>query len=152
MDLEDATVEALILGDGAAEDVRPDPNGADEGGTSLGPRGSATLDPDDLQLALRYLDGFSVVVVAEPFDPPGLAIAAEGAAYAGAALIVLVPADDDGRDAPAEATVFEAPGSDPDGVFARTVGGLAAELDRGAEPAAALAAAVAAQGWLPAEA
>lgn len=146
-----ATLEAIILEDRTGLDALLGIDDEGEGGTSLGPRGTATLDPGDLQLALRYLDGSSVVVVAEPFDRSGLAIAAEGAAYAGAVLIVLVPAEDDGRDAPADAIVLEAPGSDPDGAFARTVGTLAAALDRGADPAAALAAAVSAQGWQSAE-
>ncbi len=145
-----AGIEALLLHEEFGTDDPIVPAAEGEGGTSLGPRGSATLDPGDLQLALRYIDGFSVVVVAEPLEPAGIAIAADGAAFAGAALLVLVPPDDDGRDAPATATVLEAPPSDPDGAFARTVGTLAAELDRGGDPAAALASAVASQGWQPA--
>ena len=145
-----AGIEALLLDDESGTDDPTVRTAEGEGGTSLGPRGSATLDPGDLQLALRYLDGFSVVVVAEPLEPAGIAIAADGAAFAGAALLVLVPPDDDGRDAPATATVLEAPPSDLDGAFARTVGTLAAELDRGGDPAAALASAVASQGWQPA--
>ncbi len=119
--------------------------------SSLGPPGSATLDGGDLELALRYLDGFSVLVVAEALEPSSLEIVAEAAGYAGATLVLLTP---DGV-APGSildgAIVLEAPGSDPNGVFARTVGALAAALDAGADPAEALQAAVAAGGWQRAE-
>ena len=94
---------------------------------------SATLDPDDLELALRYLDGFSVVVVAEPLDAPP-AIVADAVAYDGATLIVLVPVDDDGPTPRPTRSCSRSRPHDPDGVFARTVGEFAAELDRGAEP------------------
>ena len=118
-----------------------------ETGTSLGPIGSATLDRGDLELALRYLGTFSVVVVAEPLDPAALAVVADAVAYNGATLVVIVPAGHADPALPADAIAIEAPDDDPDGVFARTVGGFAAELDGGADPATALASAVAAHGW-----
>lgn len=125
-----------------------DPDGATDAdpATSLGPPGSATLDRGDLELALRYLDGFSVLVVAEPLDPPALAVTADAAAYVGATLILLVR-DGDEPAAPADAIVLAAPDTDPDGVFARTIGRFAVELDAGADPAVALAVATAAGGW-----
>lgn len=136
----------------ASEEVDPDllaePTDApDAAWSSLGPPGSATLDGGDLELALRYLDGFSVVVVAEPLEPSSLEIVAEAAAYAGATLVVLVPDGAAPRTVPDGAIILEAPGSDPDGVFARTVGGYAAALDNGADPAGALEAVTAAEGW-----
>jgi hypothetical protein len=139
-----------------AEEVDPDlladPDEAADGRwTSLGTPGSATLDGGDLELALRYLDGFSVAVVAEPLEPSSLAIVAEAAAYAGARLVVLASGAVEPGPIPDGAVVLEAPASDPDGVFARTVGAFAAALDTGTDPAAALAAVTAAEGWQRAE-
>jgi ribokinase len=114
--------------------------------SSLGPPGSATLDRGDVELALRYLDGFAVLVVAEPLDLPALTVTADAAAYAGATLVLLVR-DGDEPAAPDDAIVLAAPDADPDGVFARTIGRFAAELDAGADPEVALAAATAAGGW-----
>ena len=93
------------------------------------------------------LDSFAVVVIAEPLDPAAQAVVADAAAYAGATLIALVGSADEGRAAPAAAIVLEAPASDPDGVFARTIGELAAAIDGGTDPATALGSVVAARGW-----
>ncbi|MEO8228155.1 MAG: PfkB family carbohydrate kinase [Chloroflexota bacterium] len=119
--------------------------------SSLGPPGTATLDSGDLELALRYLDGFSVVVIAEPLESSSLEIVAEAAAYAGAVLVVLAPTGSQPETVPAGSIVLEAPASDPDGAFARTVGAFAAALDTGSDPAEALEAATAAEGWQRAE-
>ena len=129
-------VEALIVGGGRRVPGLDEDRRAT--GSSLGPAGSATLDHDDLELALRYLDSFAVVVIAEPLDPAAQAVVADAAAYAGATLIALVGSADEGRAAPAAAIVLEAPASDPDGVFARTIGELAAAIDGGTDPATAL--------------
>jgi hypothetical protein len=139
------------LSDEVDPDLLADPDDApDAGWTSLGPPGSASLDGGDLELALRYLDGFSVAVVAEPLESSSLEIVAEAAAYAGATLVVLAPGDGVGP-VPDGAIVIEAPVSDPDGVFARTVGAFAAAVDAGADPAGALEAVAAAEGWQRAE-
>jgi hypothetical protein len=141
-----------------ATEVEPDAIGGDvpsvtepdtesQMGTSLGPVGSATLDRGDLELALRYLGTFSVVVIAEPLDPAAVAVVADAVAYNGATLVVIVPAGDADPALPLSAIALEAPVDDPDGVFARTVGAFAAELDGGLDPATALASAVAAHGW-----
>jgi sugar/nucleoside kinase (ribokinase family) len=114
--------------------------------TSLGPAGSSTLDRADLELALRYLDGFAVLVVAEALEPGAVAVAAEAAAYASATMVLLVR-DGDEPSVPDDVIVLAAPDSDPDGVFARTVGRFAVELDAGHGAEAALAAATAADGW-----
>lgn len=110
------------------------------------------LEPADVELALRYLDEFRVLVVADPLGADGLAIAAEAATYAGAALVVLVPDGTSISDLPREATVLGTPDADPDGVFARTVGAFAARLDAGVAPAEALRSVTAAAGWEPATA
>ena len=111
-----------------------------------------TLDPGDVELALRYLANPTVIVVAEALDDGALQVAADAAAYAGASLIVIA----DGGAPPAraldEAIVLGAPVDDPDGVFARTVGAVAAAIDAGTDPRTALKDAIAASGWEPAEA
>jgi hypothetical protein len=140
----------------ATEELDPDllaepGDDADNRWTSLGPPGSATLDGGDLELALRYLDGFSVVVVAEPLEASSLEIVADAAGYAGAMVVVLAPGGAAPGSVPDGSIVLEAPASDPDGVFARTVGAFAAALDDGADPARALRAVVAAEGWQRAE-
>lgn len=107
------------------------------------------LDPADLALALGYLNGFAVLVMADPAGPASMAVAAEAAAYAGAALVVLVAAGTAVIDMPPEATVIGVPDDDRDGVFAGTVGAFAAALDAGDAPSAALRTAAAAVGWEP---
>jgi sugar/nucleoside kinase (ribokinase family) len=137
---------AVVLRDDA-EDEFPEVDAAPaHRAADMSPLG---LDPADLALALRYLNGFAVLVVADPVGPAALAIAAEAAAYAGAVLVVLLPAGTPVGDIPAEATIIGAPDSDPDGVFAGTVGAFAAALDAGDPPAAALRTAVAEVGWEP---
>ena len=88
-----------------------------------------------------------MVVIAEPLDPAAVAVVADAVAYNGATLVVIVPAGDADPELPADAIALEAPVVDPDGVFARTVGGFAAELDGGVDPVTALASVVAAHGW-----
>jgi len=107
------------------------------------------LDPADLALALGYLNGFAVLVIADPVGPASMLVAAEAAAYAGAALVVLVAAGTAMIDITAEATVIGVPDDDPDGVFAGTVGAFAAALDAGDAPSVALRTAAAAVGWEP---
>lgn len=106
------------------------------------------LDAADVELALRYLTEFGVLVLAERFDPAVVRVASDAAAWAGAGLIALVPAGEtDPAGLPADAIVFEAPDDDPDGVFARTVGVFAAALDVGDDPATAFRASVETGGW-----
>lgn len=123
----------------------------DDDRTSLRAGDSPTLDPGDVGLALRYLDGYRVIIVAEPLSRPGFDVAGEAAAYGGARLVAIVADGGSADPLPEGAIVIEAPASDPDGVFARTVGLLAVALDAGADPAAALEGAVAAAGWVRAE-
>jgi sugar/nucleoside kinase (ribokinase family) len=100
-------------------------------------RPTSSLGPEDLDLALRYLTSFGVLVVAQAVTPATLAAAVENAAYAGAHLVLIdaagempaVPADD--------LTVLESPDGDPDGDFAGLVGRYTAALDGGISPAAA---------------
>jgi hypothetical protein len=107
-----------------------------------------TLDAADVELALRYLPDYRVVVVAQPLADPALHAAAAAARWANAALVVIVRA---GSVPPAsvgaDATVIEAPAADPDDAFARIVGEYAAALDRGDSAADAFAAASSGTGW-----
>ena len=106
------------------------------------------LAAGDISLALRYLAETRVVVLAEPLPEAEVAAAIEGAAFAAARLVVLVPAGANPPSLPPEATVLEAPAED-DGSFGRVVGAFAAGLDAGTEPAVAFAEAVKASGWEP---
>jgi hypothetical protein len=109
------------------------------------------LDPADISLALSYVAGAKVVVVAEALDAPTLKSVADGAAFSKSAVVAIVFAGDDAASLPPDATILEAPAVD-DGSFARLVGIYAAELDAGNEPAAAFETAIAASGWEIAEA
>ena len=72
----------------------------------------------------------------------------EGATFAGARLVVLLPPGATPPALPPEATLLEAPAVD-DGSFGRLVGAFAGGLDAGSEPAVAFAEAVTASGWEP---
>jgi hypothetical protein len=107
------------------------------------------LEAADVELALRFLPMAGVVVIADPLSEATTAAGVEGAAFAAARLIVLVPAGATPPAVPAEATVLEAPPAD-DGSFGQLVGAFAGALDAGIEPGAAFAEAVSAAGWEPA--
>lgn len=112
-----------------------------------GPR----LDAADVDLALRYLTDFAVLVLADRAEPEMAEVVAGAASWAGARLIVVVPVGEpEPAGLPGEAIVFEAPDADPDGVFAAMVGSFAAALDDGDDPAAAFRSTVAAGGWMTA--
>ena len=106
------------------------------------------LDAADIDLALKFLPQARVVVLAGQLPDGGVSTAAEGAAFAGARLIVLVPSGVAAPVVPADATVLEAP-PDDDGSFGRLVGIFAGALYAGVEPAAAFSEAVSAAGWEP---
>jgi hypothetical protein len=113
------------------------------------PSGSTPrLDATDLDLGLRYLTECQVLVVAEPLPAEVVSVAADAAAYHGAALVV-VSAVDGGEPIsalPEGATVLEMPDED-DGAFPRLVGLYAAKLDAGATAADAWHEAVEESGW-----
>ena len=109
-----------------------------------GPR----LEPADVALGLRYLDTFSVLVVADDLPVEILPVATEAAAFAGARLVVLVPAGlAPPAGLPGDATILAAPGAADDGEFGTLVGAYAAALDQGLDPDAAFRAATGAAGW-----
>lgn len=106
------------------------------------------LETEDLDLALRYLTDYRVIVVAEPMSEASLAVIARAATWASAALVVLAPpGSTPPPDLPVDATLFESPPSDPDGTFAGIVGAYAAAIDGGQSPQAAFAAVADGAGW-----
>jgi hypothetical protein len=112
---------------------------------------SPTVDAADVELALKYLPEYRVIVVAERLDEDALRVVSDAARWSGASLVVVGRAEDL-AGLPEEATVFEPPeDGDPDGAFAAMVGTYAAGLDRGEEPGRAFAAASAAVGSTSAE-
>ena len=118
---------------------------AASGSSEVAPEPS--LDSGDLELALRYLPDYRVLVVTETLGEPALATVSAAARWAGAQLIVVVPSGTSGRGMPDDATVLESPQADPDGAFAAVVGAYATALDRGATPAEAFASASVGSGW-----
>jgi hypothetical protein len=112
------------------------------------PADGPSLEAADVDLGLRYLTEFAVVVLAEPADRATVAIVADAASWGGARMILVVAAGSSAPDdLPADVVVFEAPDADPDGVFAALVGSFAAAMDDGIEPAAAFQASIATDGW-----
>ena len=87
-----------------------------------------------------------MLVVAEPLAPAALDVVLAASRWSGAALVIVLPHGADPVDIP-DATILEAPEGDPDDAFASVVGGYAAALDRGEEPAEAFASASTAGGW-----
>ena len=134
-----------VTGAATAEDEEPR---GEVGLLPADPAARPGLEAGDISLALRYLAETRVVVLAEPLAEAGVAAAIEGAAFAVARLVVVVPAGATPPSLPPEATVLEAPAED-DGSFGRVVGAFAAGLDAGTEPAVAFAEAVKASGWEP---
>lgn len=113
----------------------------------------AGLDAADVDLALKYLTEFAVLVLAEGADPAVAGVVATAARWADARLIVIVPAGStEPLGLPPDAVVFEAPQSDPDDAFAEMVGSFAAALDDGQDPANAFRSTIDSRGWSPAPA
>jgi hypothetical protein len=104
------------------------------------------LEAEDVELALRYLPQASVIVLADSLPEATVEAGIQGAAFAEARLVVLVPAGGAAPSVPPETTVLEAPQED-DGSFGRLVGTFAGALEAGVDPAAAFREAVATSGW-----
>lgn len=112
------------------------------------PEARPVLEAADVDLALRFLPGAGVIVLADPVSESAISAAVDAAAFATARLIVLLPAGATPPAVPAESTVLEAPAED-DGSFGRLVGIFAGALDAGQDAAAAFGEAVSASGWEP---
>ena len=123
-----------------------DGNSRVDGETGPGVSG-LSLEPADIELALRYLPDYRVLVVADQLDDASLRVVTAAAGWNGAALIVVAAAGDARPPIGDDATIIEAPLDDPDGAFAAVVGAYAAALDRGEEPAEAFTTASTSVGW-----
>ena len=151
---DDADGDAVALalgraGVGHAALLR-DPAGSTAHAGAAGPAGRPPrLEPQDVDLGLRYLADYRVLVLAEPLPPPAEAVALEAARYQGAAVIAVVPQGAPVSRTLREAgTVLEAP-TDGGPAFAELVARYAAGLDSGQEPRAAFEAARLATGFEP---
>ena len=145
--------EAVVADDPGSDgdpDREPDPVGVEADAVRPAAPASA-LAPEDLDLALRYLTSFAVLIVAQPLSAATLAVAVESAAYSGAHLILIDATDAETAAVAAvpvdDITALLSPASDPDGQFAGLVGRYAAALDTGAAPAAAFRTALGTAGW-----
>ena len=135
---DDEPVDIEAPGDGAVAD----------GDAAAAQTPGPALESADVDLGLRYLTDFAVIVLAEPVQPETVAIVAEAARWAGARMILVVPAGAPVSDGlPSDVVAFEAPAADPDGAFAALVGQFAADLDQGVDPGEAFRTSVATDGW-----
>jgi hypothetical protein len=135
---------------GDVDDEGAGPAIADDSGEPLDAKAGLGIDAADLELALRYLPDYRVIVVASGLDPAALETVVEAAGWSGAQLVVIDVAGTAGDAVPADATVLAQPPA-PDAAFAAVVARYAVELDRGSEPGTAFATASAAVGWQPVE-
>lgn len=106
-----------------------------------------SVDAADVELALRYLPDYRVLVLAADLDPAATEAAVAAAGWSGAALVVLIASDGDTAVFPPSATILARPADDRDGAFAATVAAFAVALDRGVDPSEAFATAQRAAGW-----
>jgi hypothetical protein len=134
--LGEAMLEDLDLDDGAAGGARAD-----------GSPAGLSVDAGDLDLALRYVPDYRVLVLAADLDPAALEAVVAAAGWSGAHLIALVADGAPTHVLPDGATVLLRPAADPDRAFATMVAGYAVALDRGDEPRAAFASVQRAGGW-----
>jgi hypothetical protein len=145
--LRDPSIPTPEAPDPASADLalfdEPDGEPRPADSTPAGP----VLEPADIELALRYLPDYRVLVIADAIPAESLEVVLAASRWSGAALIVLIQHDSEPPALSPEATVLEAPDGDPDGAFAGVVGAYAAALDRGEEPAEAFATASTAGGW-----
>ncbi len=124
---------------------------ADERPTPEPPAQGLPLDAADLDLALRYLPDYRVIVIAPGLDGAAIATVVAAAGWSEARLIVLVDGRGEPGDLPLDATVLEQP-HDADAAFAAVIARYAIELDRGTDPGAAFATASSDAGWASVEA
>jgi hypothetical protein len=112
------------------------------------PAARPALEAADVDLALKFLPQAGVVVLSGPLPEAAVTAAVDGAAFAGARIVALMPPGTVPPVLPAEATVLETP-PDDDGSFGRMVGTFAGALDAGVDPVVAFREAVGSAGWEP---
>jgi sugar/nucleoside kinase (ribokinase family) len=145
-------VVGVVPGDAAWDRVLYELTAAGVGHATVVRSERGSIEPADLDLALRYLPDLRAVVFVRP--PAGLVpTAIAGADFAGATLVVVGPLDAGSiaalealgaRPASAAPIILDPPATDPDGTFAGFVAMLAARLDAGDQPEAAFKATVSA--------
>ncbi len=140
-------VVGLVPGDAAWDRVLFEMTAAGVGHATVVRSAGGSMEPADLDLALRYLPDIRAVVLVRP-PARLLPTAIAGADFSGATLVVVGPLDDEslaaleGRDGPAAPILLDPPAHDPDGTFAGFVAALATRLDAGDPPEAAFRATV----------
>lgn len=140
---EDLLEAAGLFGD--TEPERSDEEPLPPVPMSSGP--GPSLEAPDIELGLRYLVEFAVIVATEPLDERGASVVADAASFAGAHVVALVPVGEVAGPGLANATVLEIPLDDPDDAFARLVAAYAVALDAGSEADDAFRAATSNGGW-----
>jgi hypothetical protein len=149
--LRDASLATPLIADPPFDDPGDtSPDGEVEGPADAAPEPAAvhSLDAADVDLGLRYLTEFAVLILAEPAGPEVIRVVADAARWNAAKLVIVVEAGTDATDGlPSDAIVFEAPIDDRDGAFAALVGRFAAALDDGTESADAFRESISAEGW-----
>lgn len=104
--------------------------------------GRPEIDGADVELALRYLTDFAVLIVTDASVASVVIVAAQAADWGESALMVVRPAGVDiPTSLPADAIVIEPADDESDGAFASRVGIVATGLDAGMDRETALRAA-----------
>jgi hypothetical protein len=132
--LRDAAHPTPLLTREGPSDGSASAMGSDDDVASIEPSDPAArpgLDAADVQLALRYLPDYRVVLLAEPQPDEIVSVVADAVAYAGATLLVAVGPGWRGT-APDGALVVEADTSDPESRLAELLGTVAARVEQGA--------------------
>lgn len=144
-----ASPDGPALGEALFEETEhSDTDAEDAGGVMVeGEPAGLSVDAADLELALRYVPDYRVLVVAADLDAPALDAVVAAVAWSGAHIVALMPDGSTTTALPDGATALLRPATDPDGAFAAMVAGYAVALDRGDEPRAAFAVAQRAGGW-----
>jgi ribokinase len=136
----------VLVEDGVPDDV--DDDLVEPGAVQVQDGSRPTLDAADVELGLRYLTDYRVIVLAEPLPDEVVKVASDAASYSGAELVAVasgaVPA------LPARALVIEAASAQGDSAVASLLGTVAAAIDAGASPDDALDAALTGVGATPA--
>jgi hypothetical protein len=101
------------------------------------------LEATDIELALRYLPDYRVIVVAHPTTQAVVDVAGDAAGWASAQLVVLVDSDAPAIEAPSSALALAVDRRASDGI-GPLVGRYAAQVDAGIDPATAFDATLAA--------
>ncbi|MCI0345021.1 MAG: hypothetical protein L0221_06180 [Chloroflexi bacterium] len=125
--------------------ARRTPVGSRKPAAERGP--APALEPADLELGLRYVPDFRVLVLAVPGSPALIPAAAEAAAYAGAHLVVIASPRARVETLPERSTVLTAPrGAEGESAVAALVASYAVALDAGEDSTVAWRTALAGAG------